>query len=342
MHRTSLFCASVVLAATVVGCGPSKRDAQAYVESQGVSNVTLTRNGKAFDFTGTKGDDFCTGTVTVQKGFGTTNQTFFITCGADARACKAGAPAECVRIADKLYDKDAKVFPTQAADLYRTACTDKNGHACGRVAEFENIDKKYDQVREFAKKGCDLDDGDACARLGRSELQGLGTSKDPVKALELFKKACDKGSLSGCRAAAGLLVDRDPPDNTGALPFASKACAAKFEDGCIVQGLVLFRTKEYAKALPLLEPGCAQADQTTHAFSCNLAGAILYDGLGTKKDLPRGVEYFEKACAADNEDGCVNAGRAYKLGMGAKRDAAKSAELYAKACKLGATKYCTK
>jgi TPR repeat protein len=340
MNPRAPLLSSIPLALALFGCGPSAKQAQAYLESQGMTDVTVTKNGNAFDFVAKSGADVCTGTVSISKGFGTTNTSLSKSCKLDTRSCKPGAAAECVRLADQLYAREAKVFPNLAADLYRTACADKDGHSCGRLAEFEAIDKTWDKVRSYGQQGCDLDDADACTRLGMTELKGEGGPKDEAKALEHLKKGCSKGSMPGCRAVAGTLLDKTPADNAGARPFAEKICAAKYGDGCIVEGLLLFNTKEYAKALPLLEAGCPETGQSTRGLACNLAGAIYFDGLVGKKDLPRGLDLFEKACAADNEDGCTNAARSYARGLGVARDPAKAKSFEAKACKARGGKDC--
>jgi TPR repeat protein len=329
------------LACGVISCGPSKVDAQAYLESQGLTVLSMERSGKSFNFTATKGENLCTGIVSVQKGFGTSSQSASQECELDTRACKPGAPAECVKLADALYGKEATVFPTKAATLYRTACADKNGHACGRVAQFERIDKHFDQARSFAQQGCNLDDGDACYCLGISELDGEGTAKNEANALELFKNGCAKSNLSACRSAAGILLDREPSDFVSAMPFADKVCQLKFEDGCVVYGMALFRAKDYVPALPLFQQTCPDATMKTHGIACNFAGSIFVEGLGTKKDPARALDYFEKACAAEQDVACSNAGKMYKSGLGATPSKDKSDEYFAKACKLGATKYCT-
>ncbi len=339
MNRRMLFGTPLLMLA----CGATEADARAHLESEGMTVTKLEKKAGVFSYTAKKGDDICTGTLSIKKGLGSTQQSLTTFCERDTSACKPGAAAVCVNLAEELYRQQAKVFPTRAAEMYRTACTDKHAHACARAGEFEEIDKNWDKVREFSQQGCDLGDGEACARLSKTESDGLGTEKNPEAALELAKKACEKLSMRGCRAAAGVLLDKEPGDPAAAVPLAQKACTAKFDDGCFVLGVALFRAKkDYAAALGHLAASCDDAAFSKRGMACNLAGAICFDGLGMKKDAARGAGLFETACAAEHADGCTNAAMAYRKGSGVGRDAEKAAEFSAKACKLGDKSACAK
>lgn len=333
---------ALVGALALCACSASENDARQYLQGDGVTVTSLKRTSKTqFEYTGKKGDQICTGTVTLAKGFGSTTRSHFESCKRDTSACKPGAAAACDQIADELYEREAKVFPVAAAELYRVACADKDGHACERAGEFEAIEKHWDKVRDYSSKGCDLGNGDACTRLGFTELEGQGTAKNPARALELLKQGCDKASMRGCRGAAGLMLDADPPDAKGALPLAKKACVADYQDGCFVYGMAMFKLKkDYAEALKNFDAACNDDKHPKRGMACNMAGAITFDGLGMKKDPARGVAYFEKSCDADFAQGCSNAGRFLKKGAGVPRDADKAAALLAKACKLGAKDAC--
>lgn len=342
MKRRAIPGACLVFPLALGACGPSEQDARQYLEGQRMNVTSLKRSGDSFEFTAKKDDEVCTGTVTVKKGFGTTSSSHFGSCQRDTSACKPGAAAACVQIADELYGKNPKVFPTLAAELYRTACADGNGRACGRAAEYETIGKNWHKVREYAEKGCNLNDGESCATLGRTEMDGNGTVKNQEKGIDLLKKACSNQSMRGCRGAAGLLLDRTPPDPAGALPLAEKACLAKYEDSCFVVAVALIRgEKNDARAIGYADAACSEAGYDNRGFACNIAGAITADGLGVPKDPARAVAYFEKSCEQSFGEGCKNAATMYKEGRGVPRDKAKVTELLAKACKLGKQEACS-
>jgi TPR repeat protein len=337
--RLASLCA---IALGLAACGPSEGEARAYLEEKGITATELKRAGSGFEFVGKKGDELCKGTVTIEGHFGSKSQTFSSSCGPDTTACKPGAADACVKLADALYAREAKVFPTEAANLYRTACTDKNAHSCGRLAEFEGIGKHWDKLRDFARQGCDLGDGDACRRLALTEYEGQGTAKNEANALELSKKACGLGSLGGCRGASGILVDSPAPGPASAVPFAEKGCKAKFDDSCLVLGIALYRSKQdYPTALTHLDAACENPSFKTRSIGCNIAALIHKNGLGVVPSLGRALAYFEKSCGFDDSVGCYNAALAYKNAWGVTKSPEKAAALFAKACKLGDKDACS-
>lgn len=329
----------------LLGCKKSATEAEARqeLEAEQLTELEVRKVGDSFEFSGKKADEICRGTLTITKSGGSSTSNRTMTCSLDTSGCQPGAAALCVELADKLYNKEEKIFPTAAVELYRTACTDKHGRACNRVAEFEGIDKHWDKVRDYATQACDLKDGSGCTRLGFLAHEGNGGAKDPDEALRRFKLGCELGDSRGCRAASGVLLDADPPDLKGAIEIGDKACKLNFEDSCLVVGLGLFRAKkDYKRAYELLSKSCEDTTiPKNRGIACNLAGAIVGDAMGgVKRDRARGVELFEASCDQDWVDGCSNAGNAYKEGKGVTRDAEKAETLHAKACKLGNTKLC--
>lgn len=337
MKRLALTIALLSLAS----CGTTETDARQFLEKDGLKVVEITKDGDVYTYKAKKGDQICDGTLTLKKAGGASSSSHFSSCQRDTSACQPGQPKECVRIADELYAEEAKVFPTQAAELYRTACADGNGHACTRAGEFEAIDEKWAKVREYSQKGCELGDGDGCVRLGFTELNGEGTEKNRDKALELLKKGCDRGAVRGCRGAAGLLLDGDG-DLEAATELARKACKAKHGDSCYVLGVALFRGKtDYAGARTHFEAACSDDElDKKQGDACNFAGVIHLDGLGTDKDVAKALSFFERACQHESGPGCANAGKMYRQGVGATRDADKAKEMFAAACKLGHQESC--
>jgi TPR repeat protein len=329
------------LAVFVVACTGSDVDARNLLEADGFTDIELTKSEGVFEFKAKKGTDVCTGTLTIKKSLGGANHFQQNACKRDTSACKPGAKAACLAIADELYAREAKVFPTDAAELYRIACADSDGRACARASEFEAIGKAWDKVREYAQKGCDFGNGDACVRLAYLDFEAKGVAKDVDKALTGFKKGCDAGAMRGCRAAAGVLLDKEPTEATAALPLARKACEAKYEDACFVLGAASFQAKtDYPIALGHLEAACNDDAFAKRGIACNLAGAILFDGLGMPRDHVKGHAAFERACIAGDANGCSNAARALRIGIGVPRDPAKATELQAKACQLGMKSEC--
>ena len=332
------------LLCTVLGCGPKEEDARAYLTGIGLTITELKKDKDAFTFKGTKGNEICSGTLSIAKSGSVTNTTHSMSCARDTSACKPGAATECVKIADELYDKDAKVFPETAAELYRIACADKTGHACERAAEYEGIGKHWDKVREYAAQGCELGHAKACYRLGSTEVDGNGTPKNMTKALELFKKSCDLGFVGGCRDTAAMMLDAEPRNLAEALPITEKLCAKKEPDGCYLLGFGLYHEKKnIPRAVEMLEAVCTDKGVQKYASrACNLAGVIYLQELRPKTDAVRALKMFEAACEKGSSDGCFNVGVLNGKGLGGPRNVERANEFKAKACSMGLEKACAK
>lgn len=59
-------------------------------------------------------------------------------------------------------------------------------------------DENYVQVLPFLKEGADQGDSEAQYYLGYCYQKGYGVEKDRTKALDLFTKSADQGSLKIC------------------------------------------------------------------------------------------------------------------------------------------------
>ena len=53
------------------------------------------------------------------------------------------------------------------------------------------------------RRACEANDVEACLFYGDFLAQGRGIARDPAKAREYFKLACDKGDTRGCDHLAG-------------------------------------------------------------------------------------------------------------------------------------------
>ena len=63
----------------------------------------------------------------------------------------------------------------------------------------EAYDKgKFDKAAKQWQKACDDEISPSCSNLGVLYLKGQGIKHDHIKAIKLFKKACDLGYQRGC------------------------------------------------------------------------------------------------------------------------------------------------
>ena len=110
------------------------------------------------------------------------------------------------------------------------------------------------------------------------------------------------------------------------LALSTSALASPFRDG-----LFAYYEGDYARAMniwkPLAEEGHAKAQYNI--------GALYIDGIGVKQDLPKALEWLQKAAMQDETEALIELGGMYAHGMGVKQDHVKALEYYRLAVELG-------
>ena len=150
---------------------------------------------------------------------------------------------------------------TQARKLYERACDSGAAPAgCYNLYEGEGVPEDFPRAAEVYEQRCDDTDPTGCYNLGymhsvgqvagpdaldflrgRSNLaflksEGEGVRRDPVRAAEFYRRACDGGIASGCYQFALLHVDGDgmPRDQALARESYRRACDGGYMMGCAV------------------------------------------------------------------------------------------------------------
>lgn len=132
-----------------------------------------------------------------------------------ARACHNGDAPTCMWLADHAHSQEAeRGYAYHAMDLSREACEMGKLDGCNlaeRIAGSASFDVDPrlrpaldKRALELATKACDAGDGKACLeaadRVARAEVS---RAADPVRAKELYDRACKLGTESGCKMLAG-------------------------------------------------------------------------------------------------------------------------------------------
>ena len=183
-----------------------------------------------------------------------------------ARDCRAGTDAACVRYADLTPETAdlGEVVPVFAEGCHRSAPT-----AClfgGLLALRSDAPDAAEAAAEFLERGCTLGAVKACGVLGNLAVDGRGVAKDPARALELWRRACDGGDGASCQSLGRRLED----------------------DG------------EMAKALALYELGCERGEPR----SCRTIGSRYADGDGVAADRDRALADLARACKGGDRLAC--------------------------------------
>ncbi len=129
---------------------------------------------------------------------------------------------------DMEYKKD--VNNKNAAKFYQKGCELNDGFGCARLGFVHTLDKNYQKSKELFLRTCELKDGDGYYGLGLLYYDGNGVERDAKKAKELFEKSCDLGHPAGCNSLGMMLYSGKyvEKDQKRASKLFTKACEMDF------------------------------------------------------------------------------------------------------------------
>lgn len=160
------------------------------------------------------------------------------------KACEMGAQFGCADMAHWLsIGVGIKKDTTKAIQLLRTACDDPYPPptACTELGQLLEHEKQGTpaEIARLKGKGFAIVEKEALTNnsykwwLGTYHLEGIGTPKDPKRALELFEESCKGYWALACIDAGKILsVSAEASDRERGKSYFERACAAGVEDGC--------------------------------------------------------------------------------------------------------------
>lgn len=194
--------------------------------------------------------------------------------------------------------------------------------------------------------GCARDSHESCVWLGWLLVKGKGLPADAGRGRQLFERGCASGFSGACLALARFFLGKR--DGAAALEVLSRTCAEGHEEACCLmaqtheQGLGGVRP-DVPRAGRLFEALCRDG----HGHACSKlaflysAGRPYMAGKGLEKDEARSREFYEKACALDDMEGCWRSGLLYTQGERATpRDLERGRTLLERACDAGLADPC--
>jgi TPR repeat protein len=115
------------------------------------------------------------------------------------KACNLGDAVSCEFRGKMLREgRGGPADPAGAIAWFTKGCNGGAAGACTSLglAAMKSGDKKT--AVEMLEKACNGDDKIGCTGLGGLYLHGNGVPKDPARAQQLLKKACDLGAKEAC------------------------------------------------------------------------------------------------------------------------------------------------
>ncbi len=126
----------------------------------------------------------------------------------------------------------------KAATLFQNACNGSVGAGCEHfglaLLTGQGIQTDQNRAADIFKKGCDLRNAESCNRLALMASRGQGGPKDSVKASQFFEKSCNLGDAFGCGNFANHLATGDgvPQDIAKAATLRKQACDKGDNQAC--------------------------------------------------------------------------------------------------------------
>ncbi len=184
-------------------------------------------------------------------------------------------------------------------ELQKKACDLESANGCVNVGMRFANGKEADKALGYYDRSCKLGAGYGCALVGRAYLEGRLTTRDPVKGLEAFDRAC----------ASGRATDAFYCYELGRLYGEGKEVA-----------------KDTNKAMSSWERGC----KVSNVNSCHALGKLYQDGDGVAKDMGKARGYYERACTKEVRGWptCYALGEMNEKGDGVPKNFAKAAEAF--------------
>ncbi len=160
--------------------------------------------------------------------------------------------------------------------------------------------------------------------------------KDPARAAQFYRRACDAAIVSSCVGIAHLMIDGRGVDKdlAGANKLLSRACDSGLAEACSSMGYSYDEgigvSKDYTKAAALYLKSC---DSGSFVGCYNLAQLLNSPKLGNQH--AKSIEYYKRACDGSEMIACSMLGSLYAEGNGVEKDYLKAEKLLRKSCEAG-------
>jgi TPR repeat protein len=148
----------------------------------------------------------------------------------------------------------------------------------------------------------------SCLELANMYLLGRGVTRDYVRAVALYSKACEAGNMIGCRDLGGMYADGQgvERDEARGVALYRRACDGGDPSGCLNLGYMYQSGRGVPKddmlARPLYEMACNNGEP----IGCRNLGNFYLGGRGgLTRDEARGQALLQKACKGGDDTACL-------------------------------------
>lgn len=144
------------------------------------------------------------------------------------------------------------------------------------------------------------EDPAACLHLAEGYLEGVGVSRDPERAMELMRDACNAGFGRACGYLAAAIGQQKPQESRA---LGQRGCELGYGGACVWfvgEHIAATDPPDWAAAAPWLRRGC----EAQHGVACLLWADLQRTGIGATKDLPAAKASYRSACELGLSQAC--------------------------------------
>lgn len=262
------------------------------------------------------------------------------------RASRLGCLSADIEAGNCFLDrgKDEKAFK-----CFKKAADAGNASAKAMIGKMYRygigVDQDYGSAVHYLKSGVEDNNPEAMQVLGRCYEEGQGVKKDLKKALNLYKNSGNLGFVGGLDCYARFLLSGTgmaKPDPIKAIEVFKKAADAGSETSAF--NLAVIYNNGQTEGIPY------NPEQAFHYFqiaadlgnndSQYYIARMLKNGIGTKKNVPKAAELFEKIISENGKemvDSMTELASIHFYNMMPNTDLSIAAKYYKEAADLGNT-----
>ncbi len=234
-----------------------------------------------------------------------------------------------------------KIEERWIADAFRASCNGGFQRGCAIYAGFlkdgAGVEKNEALAAELIATACEQKEGIACLRLATAAYHGTGETQDRSKAAGFYKRACDNGEPTSCFDYAMMRFTGEaiPADKSEGIAYYRKGCDQNFTPACMNLAMVYAKgdglPRDMDKAKELLHRPCP----VEHRSAC-VSAALTYAAV---HDLPRdraaAAKLYRRDCDQNDAQRCFELAHLMAKTDEGSAEHRSSFALFAKACTLG-------
>lgn len=199
---------------------------------------------------------------------------------------------------------------------------------------------RWRMIADLYRRSCELGRDAGCRNLANLEMSGLGTARDPTRAIARYEGLCARRLSSACRGLANWLNGQfgaQPGfaiDKRRARYLYGLGCDAGDGTSCTFLADIHYRgvdvPKDLQAALALYVRACNAPNPKMS--SCHDAGIVSAQlGLAAEQIVP----WYERACAADHWPACNNLAAILDARPNVGGNRTRAMQLLERACTVG-------